>query len=711
MGARGYFQANIILSPLTTYYFRAMAGGQGSVVGEEFNFTTGATPPSVSTGGATAVLANSATLHATLHSLGTATAVNVAFQYGTRPGVYTEQTASLYLTDKGDFPANLSGLQPHTTYYYRAIADGGKNGSGYGMERSFTTGSSPPFVETSAATEPTTNTAFLNGNLTGLGTAKPVNVSFIYGTTHNGPYPYATAPHVMSAPYVFQTGVTGLSPNTTYYFKARADGGIYGTSYGTELNFTTNLLPPIVDTGGAIDVMTNAAILQGDLYLMGTTDTGVDASFEYRMQGGSYNFTLAQHMTSPDSYQTQVTGLVPDTTYYYRAKGDGGASGTGEGSERAFTTGSHPPITSTADAGGITAGSAVLNGNLISVGSSLSDNVSFQYGTSHRGPYPYVTMPQAQAVRGAFQTSISGLSAYTAYYFRAVADGGIYGAGYGREMSFITSSVPPAVATGNATNITTNTARLNGSLSSLGSAALVNVSFQWGTSPASYTHETAAQAITVAGSFWADLAGLSQGTTYYFRARAVGNSATVYGDEQNFTTLTPVPPPPPPPPQPPTPTPTPPNPLIGTGMPTSHGASVPGIASTTQPVSLPIIIVQSASLSSSKVSPGTPVTVTANVSNRGTVNGSTRLKLYVNGEEDSSQGVTVESGGNRPVYFTVTRSQQGSYSVYIGGVGAGSFVVADYISPDAILLISLLLILASLLLALIYVWRGRQQEY
>ena len=102
--------------------------------------------------------------------------------------------------------------------------------------------------------------------------------------------------------------------------------------------------------------------------------------------------------------------------------------------------------------------------------------------------------------------------------------------------------------------------------------------------------------------------------------------------------------------------------------------------------------------------------MTANIANRGTVNGSTRLKLYVNGEEDSSQGVTVESGGNRPVYFTVSRSQPGTYDVYVGGVEAGSFVVADSLDPGIILFISLTLILSSFLIGLIYVWR-RQQEY
>jgi len=401
-------------------------------------------------------------------------------------------------------------------------------------------------------------------------------------------------------------------------------------------------------------------------------------------------------MTGPDAYQAQLTELAAVTTYYYRAKGNGGASGTGYGDERTFTTGNHPPIASTTDAGGITASSAVLNGNLLSVGNSPSDNVSFQYGTRHGGPYTSVTPPQAKAAPGAFQASITGLSAHTAYYFRAVAYGGSYGAGYGREISFITSNVPPSVATGYATNITTNAARLNGSLSSLGSSSVATVSFQWGTAPRVYTGETAIQSMSAKGRFSADLSGLTPGSIYYFRAKAVGDG-TGYGIEQYFTTLIPAPPPP--------------NPLIGTGGQTSHGSSVPGIASTTQPVSLPLIQVQSASLSSSKVSPGTPVTVTANVSNGGTVNGSTSLKLYVNGEEDSSQGVTVESGGNRPVYFIVTRSQPGTYAVYIGGIPAGSFVVAEYIDPDVVLFISLMLIFTSFGLGIIYVWRRRQQEY
>jgi hypothetical protein len=122
-------------------------------------------------------------------------------------------------------------------------------------------------------------------------------------------------------------------------------------------------------------------------------------------------------------------------------------------------------------------------------------------------------------------------------------------------------------------------------------------------------------------------------------------------------------------------------------------------------------VVQSASLSALRVAPGEPVEVTATVANRSTVNGSTVIRLYINGQEETSRSVTVESGKTTNVIFTTFRNQPGAYTVYAGGAQAGSFIVADYIAPDIILLISSLLILASLVLGLIYVWRKRQEEY
>ena len=143
---------------------------------------------------------------------------------------------------------------------------------------------------------------------------------------------------------------------------------------------------------------------------------------------------------------------------------------------------------------------------------------------------------------------------------------------------------------------------------------------------------------------------------------------------------------------------------------TLHGSSMSGVtaASTEGPVSLPTVSVRSASLSSTKVAPGTPVTVTANVVNTGTVNGSTRVILYVNGQEESGQGVTVNSGGNMPVTFIISRNEPGTYSVYVGGAQAGSFTVDQFADPNMVLYISSALLIFAFILGVIYMTRRRQ---
>jgi len=104
----------------------------------------------------------------------------------------------------------------------------------------------------------------------------------------------------------------------------------------------------------------------------------------------------------------------------------------------------------------------------------------------------------------------------------------------------------------------------------------------------------------------------------------------------------------------------------------------------------------------------TPVTVTANVANRSTVNGSTRLTMYVNGQEEASQGITVNSGGNTLVTFTVTRNEPGTYTDYVGGTNAGSFVVDEFSDPNLILFISIAFIAAAFVAGLLLVTRRRQ---
>ncbi|MEK7353992.1 MAG: kelch repeat-containing protein, partial [Chloroflexota bacterium] len=100
-------------------------------------------------------------------------------------------------------------------------------------------------------------------------------------------------------------------------------------------------------------------------------------------------------------------------------------------------------------------------------------------------------------------------------------------------------STPPTVTTDSADNITASSARLIGSLTSLGTAAMVSVSFQWRINSSNYStaNETIPAVALATGPFNVNLIGLSANTTYYFRAKAVGDGVS-YGVEKSFTTLT-----------------------------------------------------------------------------------------------------------------------------------------------------------------------------
>jgi hypothetical protein len=96
----------------------------------------------------------------------------------------------------------------------------------------------------------------------------------------------------------------------------------------------------------------------------------------------------------------------------------------------------------------------------------------------------------------------------------------------------------PAVITIAASSVTSNGAILNGSLTTLGSNSPVIVSFDWGIDTSDASGNVAANPFSITSVpnvFNASLSGLTAGTTYHYRAKAVG-AITVYGNDQQFTT-------------------------------------------------------------------------------------------------------------------------------------------------------------------------------
>jgi hypothetical protein len=210
--------------------------------------------------------------------------------------------------------------------------------------------------------------------------------------------------------------------------------------------------------------------------------------------------------------------------------------GTSYGSDRTFTTLSATgvPVVITNPASLIASFSATLNGTVDPHG--LTTNVYFKYGTTTSyGSATPMLIRNGNTYRNVV-ANISSLSASTTYHFRFVATnnaGTVYGAD--RTFTTLSASGPPVVTTSPATNVTSSSVTLNGSLDPHG--LTTTVSFRWGTTT-SYGHTTPIQ--TQTGNTYrniaANISGLTTHTTYHFRIVATNSDGTRLGGDSTFTT-------------------------------------------------------------------------------------------------------------------------------------------------------------------------------
>jgi hypothetical protein len=107
--------------------------------------------------------------------------------------------------------------------------------------------------------------------------------------------------------------------------------------------------------------------------------------------------------------------------------------------------------------------------------------------------------------------------------------------GSDKSFSTLTATGAPVVTTSSATNLTSSSATLNGSLDPHGLTTTVN--FQYGTTT-SYGHTTAMQ--SQSGNTYrniaANISGLTTHTTYHFRMMATNSGGTRFGADKTFTT-------------------------------------------------------------------------------------------------------------------------------------------------------------------------------
>jgi uncharacterized protein (TIGR02145 family) len=235
------------------------------------------------------------------------------------------------------------------------------------------------------------------------------------------------------------------------------------------------------------------------------------------------------------SFTCKISGLSPNTKYYVRAFATN-IAGTGYGNSESFTTLGNLPSMGALVASNIETHSVTLNGSVNP--NLLSTTVDFEYGTSTS--YGNSVASAQIMVSGDADVSVSadlaGLTPGTTYHFRVKAENSL-GTMYSSDMTFTTLGQVPSAVSEAVSGLKINTVKLNGSVNPNYLPTIVT--FEWGTS-ISYGNTLIPSSGSFTGStsvnVSSDLAGLTAGTTYHFRIKAVNELGTTTGDDLTFKT-------------------------------------------------------------------------------------------------------------------------------------------------------------------------------
>ena len=294
-------------------------------------------------------------------------------------------------------------------------------------------------VVTTEVSDITFNTATFTGEITANGGSELLSRGACWSLTEN-PTIDNSKTIEDAGTGVFTSALTELLPETTYYLRAYATNTV-GTSYGAQLEFTTNAAPielPTITSTAVTTITHNTANSGGNV-----TDNGGAV-----LLAKGVCWSLAINPTTTDAKTTDgpetgafvssVTELLPSTTYYLRAYATNSV-GTVYGDQIEFTTIAAPivlPTISSTALSAISTKTAQSGGDITANGGAaiLEKGVCWSLTTSP-------TTADAKTLNGTgigpFTSNITNLTPNTTYYLRAYATNS-EGTAYGTEMEFTT---------------------------------------------------------------------------------------------------------------------------------------------------------------------------------------------------------------------------------------------------------------------------------
>jgi len=395
-----------------------------------------------------------------------------------------------------------------------------------------------PTISSLTITEITHNTALSGGTITTDGGSTINSKGVCWSkTTPPSISDFKTANGSGSSD--FSSNLSDLSPATTYYLSAYAINS-EGIAYGQVLTFKTSEAPiytPELDTKAMLEITDTTAKSGGDILSDGGSEIIVVGVCWSTEDNPSIADDKTTNTTKSGSFSSNISGLLPDTTYYLSAYASN-SEGTSYGDVVTFTTNKTivaPTVTTTAISN-ITFDTALSGGEIVDDGGSeiIAKGICWSLTAN---PTVDDAKTISEVTTTSFISTLSPLSENTTYYVSAYATNS-KGTSYGETLTFSTSKtiVIPTVTTTAISNITFDTALSGGEIVDNGGSEIIAKGICWSLTANPTVDDSKTTNEVASENFVSTLSPLSTNTTYYVRAYAQNSKGIAYGASLSFTT-------------------------------------------------------------------------------------------------------------------------------------------------------------------------------